>query len=144
VTAPADGYGSDRAFLAALKDRVKAQTAARGRTFAQIEREFLLQRFLARVFCDPDAGWVLKRRHRHACAHPRRPVQQGPRPVPHPARAVRRLRRAARRRGLVLPTELRAHSTLSETAWAPCSRGPSRRGHGTPDAGAGSSGTFAL
>lgn len=138
MTAPADGYGSDRAFLVALKDRVKTQTAARGRTFAQIEREFLLQRFLARVFCDPDAGWVLKGgtamlvrtpaalAAEAACRRLVLPTELRARPRRNgqAASARRPVRRGAPRH----TASSTAHSALSETAWGPARR--DRRGGG--------------
>lgn len=51
---------SSAAFRASLRDRLKRQALSAGRPFQQLEREFVLQRFLARVFASPDSLWVLK------------------------------------------------------------------------------------
>ncbi|GAB3313786.1 nucleotidyl transferase AbiEii/AbiGii toxin family protein [Geodermatophilus aquaeductus] len=48
------------AFKASLRDRLKTQAQQSGRPFNQLEREYLLQRFLARVFADPASPWILK------------------------------------------------------------------------------------
>ncbi|HEX3828146.1 MAG TPA: nucleotidyl transferase AbiEii/AbiGii toxin family protein [Sporichthyaceae bacterium] len=53
-------YDSDAAFRRALADRLRTQAQRRGRAVNQLRREFAFQRFLARVFADPDAPWVLK------------------------------------------------------------------------------------
>lgn len=48
------------AFKTSLRDRLKARAKSSGRPFNELEREYLLQRFLARVFADPDSPWILK------------------------------------------------------------------------------------
>lgn len=53
-------YPTANAFRRALEDRLKRETKARGRTLEELRREFLFQRFLALIFCDPDGQWVLK------------------------------------------------------------------------------------
>lgn len=51
---------SPAAFRASLRDRLKAEAKRRGRLVNELEREFVLQRFLARVFAANDSPWVLK------------------------------------------------------------------------------------
>ena len=53
-------YKTPQAFRTALTARLKAAAKVRDRHYAQIEREFLLQRFLARVFAHNSTEWVLK------------------------------------------------------------------------------------
>lgn len=48
------------AFRRALEDRLKAEAKSRGRSFEELRREFLFQRFLAMIFSAPDGQWVLK------------------------------------------------------------------------------------
>lgn len=59
---PAAGprYASTTAFLAALTVKVNASARTRGVTATTLRRQYLLERFLARVFTDPEGGWVLK------------------------------------------------------------------------------------
>jgi len=60
MTHPQDGFASDDAFRRSVSDRLRTRAAARGRTSNQLRREFVAQRFLARVFHDPDTPWILK------------------------------------------------------------------------------------
>jgi predicted nucleotidyltransferase component of viral defense system len=60
VTHLQDGFTSDGAFRRSVSDRLRTHAAARGRTSNEFRREFVAQRFLARVFVDPDAPWILK------------------------------------------------------------------------------------
>lgn len=54
-------YRSAAAFRAGVETRIKAEAAATpNRTVDQVRRQFLLQRFLVRVFANPDSPWVLK------------------------------------------------------------------------------------
>lgn len=53
-------YQTDSAFRRALKDKIKLKAREAGRPYEQIEREFLLQRFLSRVFHINTDQWVLK------------------------------------------------------------------------------------
>lgn len=48
------------AFATSVRDRLKVEAKRRGRPFNELEREFVLQRFLARVFADSASPWVLK------------------------------------------------------------------------------------
>jgi len=48
------------AFGASVRDRLKNASRATGRSVNELAREFVLQRFLARVFDDPDSPWILK------------------------------------------------------------------------------------
>lgn len=48
------------AFATSVRARLKAEAARRKRPMNQLEREFVLQRFLARVFADSTSPWVLK------------------------------------------------------------------------------------
>lgn len=48
------------AFKASVRDRLKTRAKSTGRPFNELEREYLLQRFLARVFADPESPWILK------------------------------------------------------------------------------------
>lgn len=52
-------YRSPGAFQMALNARIKSVATATGAPAAQVRRQFLAQRFLARVFADPTAPWVL-------------------------------------------------------------------------------------
>ncbi len=49
-----------RAFRRSLNDRLKNAARHRGQPVPQLQRQFYIQRFLARVFAQPSAGWVLK------------------------------------------------------------------------------------
>lgn len=60
MTDPETGYVSAAAFRRAVADRLRTEAARRQRPVNELRREFLYQRFLARVFADPDAPWVLK------------------------------------------------------------------------------------
>lgn len=57
---PTRRYGSVAAFRPALKQALQDQARRSGRLFEQLNREFLLQRFLARVFHQDKTQWVLK------------------------------------------------------------------------------------
>jgi hypothetical protein len=57
---PPRRYASPAAFRAALKQALQAQARLFGRLFDELNREFLLQRFLARVFHQDATQWVLK------------------------------------------------------------------------------------
>jgi len=48
------------AFRVSLRDRLKAEAKRRGRPVNELEREFVLQRFLGRLFATADSPWVLK------------------------------------------------------------------------------------
>ncbi len=60
VSGPVRRYATPEAFRRALDDRLKTAAAARGRDVNLMRRQFLLQRYLARVFHDPASPWVLK------------------------------------------------------------------------------------
>jgi predicted nucleotidyltransferase component of viral defense system len=47
-------------FAPAVKSRIQKKVKETGRNFSELSREFLLQRFLARVFASPASLWVLK------------------------------------------------------------------------------------
>jgi Nucleotidyl transferase AbiEii toxin, Type IV TA system len=51
---------SPAAFRVSLRDRLKTQAKQRGRPMDELEREFVLQRFLGRVFANADSPWILK------------------------------------------------------------------------------------
>ncbi|MDQ2849782.1 MAG: nucleotidyl transferase AbiEii/AbiGii toxin family protein [Actinomycetota bacterium] len=53
-------YATATAFRRGLQDRLKQQAMLRGRPVAELQREFLFQRFLALLFSQPDGPWVLK------------------------------------------------------------------------------------
>jgi len=53
-------YATAAAFRRGVADRLRQQAAARGRPVLELRREFLFQRFLARVFADPTGPWILK------------------------------------------------------------------------------------
>ena len=54
-------YRNPTGFRAGVEARIKAEAAATShRTVDQVRRQFLLQRFLVRVFASPDSPWVLK------------------------------------------------------------------------------------
>jgi len=54
-------YRNPAGFRAGVEARIKAEAAATpNRTVDQVRRQFLLQRFLVRVFARPDSPWVLK------------------------------------------------------------------------------------
>ncbi|RMB77129.1 hypothetical protein AYK61_12160 [Rhodococcus sp. SBT000017] len=48
------------AFQRSLKDRLKTESKLRGRPYEYLHREFYLQRFLARIFSQPEGRWLLK------------------------------------------------------------------------------------
>jgi hypothetical protein len=52
-------YRTPAAFRSAVDARLKSQARRESRTFAELRREFLYQRFLARVFHE-ESLWVLK------------------------------------------------------------------------------------
>lgn len=52
--------GSATAFRRSLNDRLRTAARSRGVSAQQLQRQFLLQRFLARVFDVPGGPWVLK------------------------------------------------------------------------------------
>jgi hypothetical protein len=60
MSSTADGYRDGVALWAAATDRAKTEAAARGANSGALLRQFVNDRFLARVFHDPDAPWVLK------------------------------------------------------------------------------------
>lgn len=51
---------SPQAFRRSLGDRIKRKAQGGSRNPQQLQRQFLLQRFLARVFAEPTGSWVLK------------------------------------------------------------------------------------
>ena len=51
---------SAAAFRASVRDRLKTEAKDTGRPVKELQREFVLQRFLSRVFAAPDSQWVLK------------------------------------------------------------------------------------
>jgi predicted nucleotidyltransferase component of viral defense system len=51
---------SAAAFRASVRDRLKTEAKKRGRPVNELQREFVLQRFLSRVFAAPEDQWVLK------------------------------------------------------------------------------------
>jgi predicted nucleotidyltransferase component of viral defense system len=51
---------SPAAVRRSLGDRLRAEAKHRGRPTGDVRREFVFQRFLARLFTDPDCQWVLK------------------------------------------------------------------------------------
>lgn len=55
-----DAYGSGIAIWAAATARAKSAASAAGGDPGALIRRFVFERFLARVFHDPDAPWVLK------------------------------------------------------------------------------------
>lgn len=55
-----EGYSSPLAFRTAVADRLKTAARRQGRRPAELRREFLFQRFLARLFASTDNPWVLK------------------------------------------------------------------------------------
>lgn len=56
----ADGYSSGVALWAAVTARAKVIATATGVDTGALVRRFVFERFLARVFHDPSASWVLK------------------------------------------------------------------------------------
>lgn len=60
MPSPLRRYTSARGFQAALKTALKNAEAHSAKRYEQLQREFYLQRFLARVFAEPDGLWVLK------------------------------------------------------------------------------------
>jgi len=60
VTQISSRYATPAAFRRAVEDRLKREAKNRSRPVNELRREFLLQRFLARVFHDPNGPWVLK------------------------------------------------------------------------------------
>jgi len=65
-----------------LDDRLKTVAAARGRDVNLMRRQFLLQRYLARVFHDPESPWVLKGGTGLLVRLPGAQAQPGHRPAP--------------------------------------------------------------
>ena len=57
---PSRRYSSPAAFRQALTQALHAQARLSDRLFNELEREFLLQRFLARVFHQDVTPWILK------------------------------------------------------------------------------------
>ena len=55
-----DGYRDGTALWAAASARAKAVARSTGADVSTILRRFVSERFLARVFSDPDGAWVLK------------------------------------------------------------------------------------
>lgn len=53
-------YRSPTAFRQAADAKLRAVATSSGRTLAELRREFLYQRFLARVFAGNEPAWVLK------------------------------------------------------------------------------------
>jgi hypothetical protein len=53
-------YASAREFRVSANAHMKKVAKASGRPTQEINREFVMQRFLARIFHTPDAPWVLK------------------------------------------------------------------------------------
>ncbi|WJK33364.1 nucleotidyl transferase AbiEii/AbiGii toxin family protein [Solwaraspora sp. WMMA2065] len=53
-------YRSPAAFRSAIDTKLKAVARDSDRPFVELRREFLYQRFLARVFDDSESAWVLK------------------------------------------------------------------------------------
>ncbi|TCN40228.1 nucleotidyltransferase AbiEii toxin of type IV toxin-antitoxin system [Kribbella orskensis] len=53
-------YASAREFRVSANARMKKVAKDAGRPTQEINREFVMQRFLARIFREPDAPWVLK------------------------------------------------------------------------------------
>ena len=51
---------SGAAFRASVRDRLKTEAKKCGRPVKELQREFVLQRFLSRVFAAADSQWVLK------------------------------------------------------------------------------------
>jgi Nucleotidyl transferase AbiEii toxin, Type IV TA system len=51
---------SAAAFRASVRDRLKTEAKKSGRPVKELQREFVLQRFLSRVFAAADSPWVLK------------------------------------------------------------------------------------
>ena len=60
MSGTADGYSDGVALWAAATDRAKTEAVARGANSGALLRQFVNDRFLARVFHAPDAPWVLK------------------------------------------------------------------------------------
>ncbi|CAM4500887.1 nucleotidyl transferase AbiEii/AbiGii toxin family protein [Nocardia ninae] len=53
-------YKTGVAFKTALSQRIRNQADATNRLPSELQREFFMQRFLARVFAEPDAPWMVK------------------------------------------------------------------------------------
>jgi hypothetical protein len=51
---------SAASFRASVRDRLKTESKKCGRPVKELQREFVLQRFLSRVFAAADSPWVLK------------------------------------------------------------------------------------
>src|SRR5450759_2124630 len=60
MSSTADGYRDGVALWAAATDRARTEAVARGANSGALLRQFVNDRFLARVFHAPDAPWVLK------------------------------------------------------------------------------------
>lgn len=59
-TTPDGPYGSDRAFRAALEDRIKTVASASAAPAMQVRRQYAHSIFLSRVFSSPRNDWLLK------------------------------------------------------------------------------------
>ena len=55
-----EAFASPEAFAASVHSRLKTKAALTGRPFNELEREFVMQVFLGRVFADPASPWILK------------------------------------------------------------------------------------
>ncbi|GAA3442515.1 nucleotidyl transferase AbiEii/AbiGii toxin family protein [Planomonospora venezuelensis] len=53
-------YRSAQAFGAAITDRLKTMAAASPYTMSQLRKQLAYDRLLARLFSDPEGGWILK------------------------------------------------------------------------------------
>src|SRR5664280_1707921 len=60
MSSTADGYRDGVALWAAATDRAKTEAVSRGANSGALLRQFVNDRFLARVFNVPNAPWVLK------------------------------------------------------------------------------------
>lgn len=52
--------GTPEAFTASVRSRLKTKAVQTGRRVNELEREFVMQAFLSRVFADPESPWILK------------------------------------------------------------------------------------
>jgi predicted nucleotidyltransferase component of viral defense system len=53
-------YASATAFRRALDDRLRQAATSRNRTFHELRREFVFQRFLSLLFAEPEQPWLVK------------------------------------------------------------------------------------
>ncbi|WP_432548640.1 nucleotidyl transferase AbiEii/AbiGii toxin family protein [Kineococcus sp. SYSU DK004] len=51
---------SPNAFRTSVRARLRNEAVRTGRNYGELEREFILQRFLARVFSENESSWILK------------------------------------------------------------------------------------